>query len=70
LLQYTRSFLAPVTLRVFCAAGKISLFDLKGLDQAARAWFQTRFDVYIYLHDITPVRGNVNAGTFSLAALP
>ena len=51
LLQYTpRSFPGYRLLsEYFALPEKFLFFDLKGLDQAARAGFQTRFDINIYL---------------------
>lgn len=72
LLQYTpRSFPGYRLLsEYFALPEKFLFFDLKGLDQAARAGFLSRFDVYIYLQDVSPVRGQIDAGTFQLGCTP
>jgi type VI secretion system protein ImpG len=72
LLQYTaRSFPGYRLLsEYFALPEKFLFFDLKGLDQAARAGFLSRFDINIYLRDVAPVRGNVNAATFQLGCTP
>jgi type VI secretion system protein ImpG len=72
LLQYTaRSFPGYRLLsEYFALPEKFLFFDLKGLDQAARAGFLSRFDVHIYLHDVTPIRGLVDANTFQLGCTP
>ena len=56
LLQYTaRSFPGYRLLsEYFALPEKFLFFDLKGLDQAARAGFGSRFEVHIYLRDIVP----------------
>jgi len=72
LLQYTaRSFPGYRLLsEYFSLPEKFLFFDLKGLDQAVRASFLTRFEIHIYLRDVTPISGLVEAGTFQLGCTP
>jgi type VI secretion system protein ImpG len=72
LLQYTpRSFPGYRLLsEYFALPEKFLFFDLNGLDRAARAGFETRFEVYIYLRDVSPLRGLVDAATFKLGCTP
>jgi type VI secretion system protein ImpG len=72
LLQYTaRSFPGYRLLsEYFALPEKFLFFDLGGLDQAARAGFETRFEIHIYLKDVSPLRGLVDANTFRLGCTP
>ncbi len=72
LLQYTpRSFPGYRLLsEYFALPEKFLFFDLKGLDQAARAGFLARFDIHIYVRDVMPIRGLVDAGAFQLGCTP
>lgn len=72
LLQYTpRSFPGYRLLtEYFSLPEKFLFFDLKGLDQAAQAGFSTRFDLHIYLQNVTPVSGLVDHSTFQLGCTP
>src|SRR6266851_7660743 len=72
LLQYTpRSFPGYRLLsEYFSLPEKFLFFDLKGLDQAVRAGFLTRFEIHIYLRDVKPISGLVGAGSFQLGCTP
>ena len=72
LLQYTaRSFPGYRLLsEYFALPEKFLFFDLSGLDKAAQAGFETRFEIYVYLRDVTPLRGLVDASTFRLGCTP
>jgi len=72
LLQYEpRSFPGYRLLsEYFALPEKFLFFDLIGLDEAARAGFLSRFDVHIYLRDVLPLRGLVDASTFQLGCTP
>jgi type VI secretion system protein ImpG len=72
LLQYTpRSFPGYRLLsEYFALPQKFLFFDIKGLDQAARAGFPNKFDIKIYLSQVSPVRGVVDANTFQLGCTP
>jgi type VI secretion system protein ImpG len=72
LLQYSaRSFPGYRLLsEYFALPEKFLFFDLKGLDQAARAGFESRFEISIFLRDVTPLQGLVNASTFRLGCTP
>jgi type VI secretion system protein ImpG len=72
LLQYTaRSFPGYRLLsEYFALPEKFLFFDLDGVDQAARAGFGSRFEVHIYLRDVVPPKGVVDAGTFRLGCTP
>ena len=72
LLQYEpRSFPGYRLLsEYFALPEKFLFFDLDGLDEAARAGFLTRFDIHIYLRDVPPLRGLVDATTFQLGCTP
>jgi type VI secretion system protein ImpG len=54
----------------FALPEKFLFFDLKGVDQAARAGFLTTFDIRIYLRDVSPLRGLVDRATFQLGCTP
>lgn len=49
---------------------KFLFFDLTGLDQAAQAGFGDQFEIHIFLREVTPPRGVVQAGTFQLGCTP
>src|SRR5499427_10367511 len=72
LLQYeARSFPGYRLLsEYFALPEKFLFFDLKGLDQAARAGFLNTFDIRIYLRDVAPLRGLVDRTTFQLGCTP
>lgn len=72
LLQYSaRSFPGYRMLsEYFALPEKFLFFDLSGLDKAARAGFETKFEIYIYLRDVSPLRGLVDANTFKLGCTP
>src|SRR2546429_7025944 len=72
LLQYTaRSFPGYRLLsEYFSLPEKFLFFDLKGLNQAVQAGFLTRFEIHIYLRDVTPISGLGEAGTFQLGCTP
>jgi type VI secretion system protein ImpG len=54
----------------FALPEKFLFFDLKGLDQAARAGFLSTFDIRIYLRDVAPLRGLADRTTFQLGCTP
>ena len=72
LLQYTaRSFPGYRLLsEYFALPEKFLFFDLNGLDEAARAGFESRFEVHIYLRNVAPLPGLVDAKTFRLGCTP
>ncbi|OLE51439.1 MAG: type VI secretion protein [Acidobacteria bacterium 13_1_20CM_3_53_8] len=72
LLQYTaRSFAGYRLLsEYFAFPDKFHFLDVTGLDIAARAGFGNRFEIHIYLRDVVPPRGVVNADTFQLGCAP
>ncbi len=72
LLQYTaRSFPGYRLLsEYFALPEKFLFFDLSGLDQAGRAGFESGFEILIYLRDVSPLRGLVDASTFRLGCTP
>src|SRR5215813_11388812 len=72
LLQYeARSFPGYRLLsEYFALPEKFLFFDIKGLDQAARAGFLTTLDIHIYLRDVAPLRGLVDKTTFQLGCTP
>jgi type VI secretion system protein ImpG len=72
LLQYTqRSFTGYRLLsEYFAFPDKFLFFDVTGLGLAARAGFGNNFEIHIYLKDVTPPRGTVNAETFQLGCTP
>lgn len=72
MLEYTaRSFAGYRLLsEYFALPEKFLFFDITGLDEAARAGFGDRFDILIYLRDVAPPRGTVDAGTFQLMCTP
>jgi type VI secretion system protein ImpG len=71
-LQYSpRSFAGYRLLtEYFAFPDKFLFFDVTGLDRAARAGFGEEFEVLIYLKDVTPPRGVVDARTFQLGCAP
>ncbi len=72
MLPYTaRSFTGYRLLsEYFSFPNKFLFFDLTGIDKAAQANFGDRFEIAIYLQDITPPRGAVSAETFQLNCAP
>ena len=72
LLQYTaRSFAGYRLLsEYFALPDKFLFVDVTGFEAAARAGFGSRFEVHVYLKDVTPPRGVVNAETFQLGCTP
>jgi type VI secretion system protein ImpG len=54
----------------FAFPDKFLFFDVTGLEQAAQAGFGNRFEIHIYLADVTPPRGSVSAETFRLNCAP
>lgn len=72
LLQYTaRSFAGYRLLsEYFALPEKFLFFDVTGLAAAAREGFGAHFQIYIYLKDVTPLRGAVSADTFQLGCTP
>jgi type VI secretion system protein ImpG len=72
LLQYSaRSFPGYRLLsEYFALPEKFLFFDLTGLEKAALAGFETRFEIYVYLRDVTPLRGLVDVNTFRLGCTP
>ena len=71
-LQYTaRSFTGyRLFSEYFALPEKFLFFDITGLSGAASEGFGDRFDVHIYLKDVAPPRGVVNADTFQLGCAP
>jgi type VI secretion system protein ImpG len=72
MLPYTaRSFTGYRLLsEYFAFPNKFLFFDVEGLDKAAQANFGDRFEIHIYLRDITPPRGTVDKETFELNCTP
>jgi type VI secretion system protein ImpG len=72
LLQYTpRSFMGYGLLsEYFAFPDKFLFFDVAGFEQAAQAGFGSRFEIHIYLADVTPPHGSVSAETFQLNCAP
>lgn len=72
LLQYTaRSFPGYRLLsEYFAMPEKFLFFDLAGIDKAAAAGFETKFEIDIFVRDINPLRGMVDATTFRLGCTP
>lgn len=72
LLQYTpRSFAGYGLLsEYFAFPEKFLFFDVTGLDLAAQAGFGSRFEIHIYLKDVTPPHGTASAETFQLGCAP
>jgi type VI secretion system protein ImpG len=72
MLQYSaRSFTGYRLLtEYFSFPDKFLFFDVTGLGAAARAGFGEEFEVLIYLKDVTPPRGVVDARTFQLGCAP
>lgn len=72
MLPYTaRSFAGYRLLtEYFTFPDKFLFFDISGLDEAARRGFGEGLEISIYLHDITPLRAVVDAGTFALGCAP
>src|SRR5262249_42465763 len=66
LLQYTaRSFAGYGLLsEYFSFPDKFLFFDVTGLERGVKAGFDALFDINIYLEDVTPLTGTVNAETF------
>lgn len=54
----------------FACPEKFLFFDVNGLDVAAREGFGERFEIIIYLRDVTPPRATVGANTFQLGCTP
>jgi type VI secretion system protein ImpG len=54
----------------FTFPDKFMFFDIAGLDEAARRGFGDRFEISIYLRDVTPLRAVVDSNTFALACAP
>ncbi|HXD33116.1 MAG TPA: type VI secretion system baseplate subunit TssF [Pyrinomonadaceae bacterium] len=72
LLEYSaRSFWCYGLLsEYFSFPEKFLFFDVSGLDLAARAGFGPRFEIHIYLKDVTPPPGTPSAETFQLGCAP
>lgn len=72
MLSYTaRSFVGYRLLaEYFAFPDKFLFFDVTGLEQAVRAGFRDRFDILIYLRDVTPPRATVDANAFQLRCTP
>ncbi len=72
MLPYTaRSFAGYRLLaEYFSFPNKFLFFDVTGLDNAAQASFGDRFEIAIYLKDVVPPRGTVDAETFQLSCAP
>jgi type VI secretion system protein ImpG len=72
MLQYSaRSFMGYRLLtEYFSFPDKFLFFDVTGLGAAARAGFGEEFEILIYLKDVTPPRGVVDARTFQLGCAP
>lgn len=72
MLDYSaRSFWAYGLLsEYFSFPEKFLFFDVHGLDQAARAGFGSRFEIHVYLEDVTPPAGAPSAETFQLGCTP
>jgi len=72
LLQYTARSFAGYALvsEYFAFPDKFLFFDLTGLDQAVKGGFGSRFDINIYLKDVTPLRSIVTRETFQLGCSP
>jgi type VI secretion system protein ImpG len=54
----------------FACPEKFLFFDIDGLNEAAREGFGERFEIIIYLNDVTPPRASVSASTFQLGCTP
>lgn len=54
----------------FAFPEKFLFFDVNGLDLAAQAGFGPRFEIHIYLKDVTPPPGTPSADTFQLNCAP
>jgi type VI secretion system protein ImpG len=54
----------------FAFPEKFLFFDVAGLDKAAQAGFGDRFDILIYVRDVTPPQATVDASTFQLGCSP
>jgi type VI secretion system protein ImpG len=72
MLPYTASSFIGYRLltEYFAFPQKFLFFDLTGLEQAARAGFGDRFEIVIYLRDVVPPRGKVEAINFQLGCTP
>lgn len=72
MLEYSaRSFLGYRLLtEYFAFPDKFLFFDVTGVDRAARAGFGDEFEILIYLKDVTPPRGVIDARTFQLGCTP
>ncbi len=72
MLPYTaRSFAGYRLLsEYFAFPEKFLFFDVTGLSKAALAGFGDYFEIAIYLRDVTPPRGAVDAETFQLNCTP
>lgn len=72
MLQYSaRSFTGYRLLtEYFSFPDKFLFFDVTGVDEAARAGFGEEFEIHLYLRDVTPPRGVVDARTFQLGCAP
>ncbi len=54
----------------FACPEKFLFFDVDGLNEAAREGFGERFEIIIYLSEVTPPRATVTANTFQLGCTP
>jgi type VI secretion system protein ImpG len=72
LLQYTaRSFPGYRLLsEYFSLPEKFLFFDITGLGRAVQEGFLNKFEIHVYLGDVTPIDGQVEAGTFQLGCTP
>jgi type VI secretion system protein ImpG len=72
LLEYSaRSFWCYGLLsEYFSFPEKFLFFDVSGLDLAAKAGFGARFEIHIFLKDVTPPPGTPSAETFQLGCAP
>lgn len=72
MLPYSaRSFMGYRLLtEYFAFPEKFLFFDVAGLDKAAQAGFGDRFDILIYVRDVTPPRATVDASVFQLGCSP
>ncbi len=54
----------------FACPEKFLFFDVDGLGEAVREGFGERFEIIIYLNDVTPPRATVTANNFQLGCTP
>jgi type VI secretion system protein ImpG len=54
----------------FACPEKFLFFDVDGLNEAVREGFGERFEIIIYLNEVTPPRATVTANTFQLGCTP